>query len=166
MNQSQLTRFQTFLLWYLIKLSGIILVGALFLVGALDGYLFMWLGVVLAVALGVVLANQYHTNIVLIQGSSMVIRRGIISSSEYYASIVDARYEVQQGPFGKLFDYGTLLIRVEGEIVTLKHVSCLRGLTLLIEERRQLLIALAQQRQTIAMVHNVQITSAAVPMLP
>jgi hypothetical protein len=142
--------FKPLLLGHLLRLFGVLVLGAMFLAIYAETRTIVWLiAVGVCVTAGVVLVLRYNGETVVIENTEVVIYRWLSQPVVVPIALNDIR--PRQDMLGKLFDSGALYVQLDGKQRKLASIGMLRAFEYVVAERhdviRQLLVAQRQRIQ-------------------
>jgi hypothetical protein len=94
--------FHTFLPWFLLKLSSLLLLGLLCLGLALQVHLVWALGVLAVVYLAVTSAARFPTQAVVLRSTDVVFRDGVLWTSEQRVPLEQVALHIEQSLLGRI----------------------------------------------------------------
>jgi membrane protein YdbS with pleckstrin-like domain len=142
--------FRPFLFWYLVAYGLLFVFGAACLALAFMSSAGWWLaGVALASVITLLLLARYNAQAVIVRGNDLVLRAGTLVARERIVPIWEGDLEIDQGPFGRLFDYATVRRQIGTEQITVPMIAQIRALRMIVTRRRRFFLRmLAEHAQT------------------
>ena len=143
-------------LGYYTALALVLSMGAFCLVLATRVHAAWLAGVGLVVYAGALLASHYVMGPLALRGYDLVIRSGRFTVREVTIPVWEVRPLIIQSLLGRLLDYGTFTVRVDGKTfaVTIGHMRALRRL---LATRRLRMLELADQRTLVTLTSRPEV---------
>lgn len=135
--------FRAFLPWFLLKNTCLLMLATCSSIIAVRfGDVYWWAGTVFFLGCAVGLACRYSSHTVSIRGANMIILNGMFSVRERSIPLWHTQLEIRQSLLGRLFDYGTVYLQVEGMVLVMKTIASIRALRYIVTYRQQELLGL------------------------
>lgn len=135
--------FRPFLPWFLLKNGCLLIIATMSaIVGIRSNNIGWWIVTASLLVTTIVLASRYSCRAVILCGTDMIVRTGVLSTNEHYLPLWQSDLEIQQGVLGRMFDYGTLTLRVGEQVITVDTLASIRAFRYVVASRRQELLTL------------------------
>jgi uncharacterized membrane protein YdbT with pleckstrin-like domain len=122
-------------LWLQIGVLLILTCGTLALVALLGELRGLVIPIILALQIALLIC-RYRAQAIIISGVSLICRRGVLRVRERTIPLARVNYEIRQTLLGRIFDYGTVRVAANGEIIEIRRVASVHALQNLITERQ------------------------------
>jgi membrane protein YdbS with pleckstrin-like domain len=135
--------FRPFLPWFLLK-NGCLLILATMsaFVGVRSSSMSWWIVTASLLVAAIVLASRYSCRAVILCGTDMIVRTGVLFINEHYLPLWQSDLQIRQGVLGRIFDYGTLTLRAGEQVITMDTIASIRAFRYVVAFRRQELLGL------------------------
>lgn len=135
--------FRRFLPWFLVSIALLLAIAFLCIVVALNSGSAWWLVVVILVFAIVAEAQRYHAHALVVNDTHIICQRGVFTIRRYSIPLWRLEVESNQGPFGQIFQYGTVRLRGDFGVVEFRQMGELDAFFALVEQRQTLLFRAA-----------------------
>ena len=129
--------FRPFFAWFVLKLLTLAGVAGGCVVLALRSGDGRWLlGSVLAIGATLLVVCHYNAQAIIIQGFTLVCRRGLLKVRENTFPLWRVDLEIEQNLLGRSMDYGTVSLHAGDEILAVYQVASIRRLRAVVTRRQ------------------------------